>query len=157
MKRRSRIGALGAALLALLGSGAPAQAQTAADDAIPPAWVAYAQRVSLHLQAALEGDSEPAQRFHAYFTRQAASDEQTAAAGEGRLADNPAPTEPPTVRVKVWLDRTGRVTRVDFSGVDDAQAAGDLKALLLRQRVGAVPPRSMRQPVVVRLSLAAQL
>ncbi len=157
MKRRSRIGAFGAALLALLGSAAPAQAQTADDNAIPQAWVVYAQRVSQHLQAALEGDSEPAQRFHAYFTRLAATDEQTAPASGGPLADNPVPGDPPTVRVKVWLDRTGRVTRVNFGGVDDAQAAGDLKALLLWQRVGAVPPRSMRQPVVVRLSLAAEL
>ena len=156
MKRPGLTGLLGAVLLALWGGGAAAQ--TPAPEAIPRAWIAYAQRVSTHLQAALEGDSEPAQRFQAYFSRQvAAADEPTVPVTEGPLTGNSPRLDPPTLRVKVWLDLAGRVTRVDAGGLGDAQALTDLRTLLLQQSVGAAPPRAMRQPVVVRLSLSAQL
>ncbi len=153
-----KLGALGSALLALTGSawaGAPAQSVTA--DQAPQAWIVYAQAVSERLQAALASDAEPAQRFNAYFGHWVAADTDAASGAEVLSEDVALPADPPTLKVKVWLDRKGQVTRVEFGEVADDQAAADLRALLLAQSIGAPPPRRMKQPVVVRLALGAEL
>jgi hypothetical protein len=49
------------------------------------------------------------------------------------------------------------VTNVEFTPLGDPQAEADLRQLLRAQSVGHAPPTGMRQPVVVRLSLSAQL
>jgi len=159
---------LGAALLALTGSvWAGVQPQPVSADAAPQAWVAYAQRVSERLQSALSGDAETAQRFGEFFDEWVATDAHTVppstvVSNGGPPSDSdalPADGALPTLKVRVWLDRTGSVTRVEFdeAAIGDERAAADLRALLLQQSVGAPPPLAMKQPVVIRLVPGAQL
>jgi hypothetical protein len=164
MKLPARIGTLGATLLALIGTGTQAQAGTVAADEAPRAWIVYAQRVSQQFQIALAGDSVPAQRFSAWVDERAsarldaartATDPQAGTAGDTHADSELA--DPPTFRVRVWLDRTGKVTRVEPEDIDDDQADADLRSLLLARTVGASPPRGMKQPVVVRLAPGAEL
>ncbi|CAB3755272.1 hypothetical protein [Paraburkholderia humisilvae] len=152
------VGALGAALLALTHSvWAGAGAQHVSVEKAPQAWLAYAQRVSETLQAALAADTETARRFNEYFSNWVDTD-AGAAAPTRTLADGgPLPFDPPTLKVRVWLDRTGHVERVEFADIGDDVAEAELRSLLLAQTVGAPPPRMMKQPVVVRLSLGAEL
>jgi hypothetical protein len=161
MSRSARFGALGtlgAALLALTGNvWAGANAQSVTADQAPQAWIVYAQAVSQHLQSALASDAEPAQRFNAFFGHWVATDADVASSSEALSEDAALPADPPTLKVKVWLDRKGQVTRVEFDQVADDLAAADLRALLLAQSIGASPPRRMKQPVVVRLALGAEL
>jgi len=154
-----KLGALGSALLALTTSAWAAPAQSVTADQAPQAWIVYAQAVSQRLQAALASDAEPAQRFNSFFGHWVAADaDADAASGSEVLSEDATlPADPPTLKVKVWLDRKGQVTRVEFGGVADDQATADLQSLLLAQSIGAPPPRRMKQPVVVRLALGAEL
>ncbi|MFL9864925.1 hypothetical protein PQR67_12180 [Paraburkholderia fungorum] len=140
-RKRHGLRALGAALLALFGAGAHAQSQQPVPAAqAPQAWVAYAHQVSQQFQHALEGESPEAQRFHAFFEQRAASD--------GHVADMP-----PVLSVKAWFDAGGHVVRVVFTPLGNEQADADLRTLLLEQSAG-IPPRGMRQPLVVCLHLS---
>lgn len=139
-RKRRGLRALGAALLALLGAGAAAQSQPLPAAHAPQAWVAYAQGVGQQFQTALEGESPEAQRFHAFLELRAASDSEAGGA-------------PPMLSVKVWLDASGHIVRVAFAPLGNQQADDDLRTLLLAQSAG-VPPRGMRQPLVVRLHLS---
>lgn len=152
-------GALGAALLAFTHSvWAGTGAQHVSVEQAPQAWLAYAQRVSETLQTALSSDTETARRFNDYFSNWVDTDAgalaqapQSQQAAEGA----PLPFDPPTLKVRVWLDRTGQVEQVQFADIGDDVAEADLRSLLLAQTVGAPPPRMMKQPVVVRLSVGA--
>jgi hypothetical protein len=154
-------GALGAALLALTHSvWAGTGAQHVSIEKAPQAWLAYAQRVSETLQTALSSDTETARRFNDYFSNWVDTD--AGALAQAPQAQKPAdgaplPFDPPTLRVRVWLDRTGRVEQVQFDDIGDDVAQADLRSLLLAQTVGAPPPRMMKQPVVVRLSVGAEM
>jgi hypothetical protein len=173
-------GALGAALLAFTHSvWAGTGAQHVSIENAPQAWLAYAQRVSETLQTALSSDTETARRFNDYFsnwvdtdagtlaqTPQAAQSMQAAQAAQAaqsmQAAQKPSdgaplPFDPPTLKVRVWLDRTGQVEQVQFDDIGDDVAEADLRSLLLAQTVGAPPPRMMKQPVVVRLSVGAEM
>lgn len=160
--RRGVVGSLGAALLALTGSvWAGAQPEPVTADAAPQAWVSYAQRVSERLQSALSGDAETAQRFSVFFDQWVAADAPAGSASGTVSAGEPpaAGAALPTLKVRVWLDRTGHVTQVGFdeAAIGDDRAVADLRALLLQQSVDAPPPRAMKQPVVIRLVPGAQL
>jgi hypothetical protein len=142
----SWIGALAAAVVGLLGMGAPAQAGTVPVDQAPEAWVLYAQRISAHFQTALEGETAAAQRFHAFLEQRASSDAAADSTGV-----------PVVLSIRTWISAAGRVTQVEFTPLGDPQADADLRQLLRAQSVGHAPPPGMRQPVVVRVSLSAQL
>ncbi|GAB7524653.1 hypothetical protein [Paraburkholderia sp. 2C] len=152
-------GALGAALLAFTQSvWAGAGAQHVSIEKAPQAWLAYAQRVSETLQTALSSDTDTARRFNDYFSNWVDTDAGALAqAPQSQQAadDAPLPFDPPTLKVRVWLDRTGQVEQVQFDDIGDDAAEADLRSLLLAQTVGAPPPRTMKQPVVVRLSVGA--
>lgn len=135
-----------AAFLGLLGIYGSAPAESVPVDVAPPAWVAYAERVSTSFRAALEGPTEPAQRFHRFLEQRAQPD---VASG---VADVPV-----VLSIRAWFNASGKVMRIEFAPLGDAQADADLRALLLAQKVGQAPPHGMRQPISVRLSLAAQL
>ena len=141
-RTRHGLRALGAALLALFGAGAHAQSQPVPAAQAPQAWIAYAHQVSEQFQSALEGESPEAQRFHAFFEKRAAS------GSDGQVADMP-----PVLSIKAWFDPSGHVVRVVFTPLGDEQADADLRTLLLEQAAG-IPPRGMRQPLVVRLHLS---
>lgn len=143
-----------AAVLTLFGHNAAAQGQPVAESDAPRAWVAYAQAVSLHFQAALVGDSEPAQRFNAFLDARDDAAASDAAVGNGGNGANAGAQVPATLRVKAWFDASGHVTRVEFPSFGNDAADTDLRTLLTQQQMNVAPPRGMRQPVVVRIGLA---
>ncbi|MDQ7978503.1 hypothetical protein QYH69_14730 [Paraburkholderia sp. SARCC-3016] len=151
-------GALGAALLAFTHSvWAGTGAQHVSIEKAPQAWLAYAQRVSETLQTALSSDTQTAHRFNDYFSNWVDTDAGMLAPSQKTADGAPLPFDPPTLKVRVWLDRTGQVEQVRFDAIGDDAAEADLRALLLAQTVGAPPPRLMKQPVVVRLSVGAEM
>lgn len=125
------------AWLGLVGlSAAPVAAQT-----VPPHWISYAQLVGQQLQNGLgDSTSEAVVRLHAWM--------------QGRILSQGAPQQPvaPLI-VRVWVSATGYVERVDFHSLGDAQADADLRGVLMAQSVGALPPKDMRQPLVLQLAL----
>ncbi|MBC8750773.1 MULTISPECIES: hypothetical protein [Paraburkholderia] len=140
MTSRGRIGALFAALLALVSGSLRAQSDVVTLDKAPQAWVVYAQRVSQLFQTALESDA--AHRVHARF-------EQSASGATGGA--------PPVLRVKAWFEPDGRVSHVEFDSLGDNEADAELRQVLLAQNIGAKPPHGMAQPLVVRLMFGAAL
>ena len=110
------IGAWAATLFALLRTGASKQARTVHANQAPKAWVVYAERVSACFQAALEGDSAAARRFHAFLDRQAWTD--------GSIGTEDVPM---VLRIRAWIDAAGRVTRIEFTPLGDPHAESDLR------------------------------
>jgi hypothetical protein len=108
-------------------------------DKIPARWAQYAGQVSLQLQTRLADDQDAAAtRLHAFLDARAAATPD---------ADPPAPV------VRLWIDRHGVVSRVEFASLGDAQADRNLRQLMMLRPFGA-PPRDMRQPLILRLTLA---
>ncbi len=128
-----------ASLLALLGGPAVSQAvdSMSSGGQAPPAWVAYAQEATRTVIGWLNADESPASGIRAVL-------EQT----------RPAPDQPtPPLVVRIWVDPSGAITRVEFPPLSDAQATQDLRALLTSHRLEA-PPQGMRQPMRLGLQLA---
>ncbi|WGY71639.1 hypothetical protein KEC55_17615 [Burkholderia cepacia] len=129
---------IGAALRAWLPGRARSNAAAAHD--APAAWGAYAQHVARWLQATLDGDDAAASRLRAAVERWA---DALANAGD----------DGPVLPVRAWLDRRGRVTRVDSSAAGPATLDAALNAALVGRAVGMAPPRGMAQPLVLRVTL----
>jgi hypothetical protein len=132
-----------AGLLGLgLAAAAPmAPAQPAAPQLqVPQHWISYAQLVSNQFQARL---SDPADdtvvRLHGWMQERMLQQDQTA--------------PPPPLIVRVWVAASGKVERVEFASLGNAQADADLRTLLTAQPVTEPPPKDMRQPMVLQLKL----
>ncbi len=132
-------------LLGLLGIGlsvstAPVMAQAPAPQ-VPPHWISYAQLVSNQFQDRL-GDpaSDTVVRLHGWM--------------QERLLKDGQPVPPPAVIVRVWIAAAGQVERLEFASLGQAQADADLRALLMSQPLSEPPPRDMRQPMVLQLTLS---
>ena len=122
--------------LGLAASGTPVLAVTP----IPQPWISYANMAGNQLQSTLSDPADAAvQRLHAWM--------------QARLLREGAPPPPPLV-VRVWVAADGRVERVAFESLGDAQADADLRALLTAQPLSEPPPRDMRQPMVLQLTLS---
>ncbi|MGJ7543088.1 YbaB/EbfC family DNA-binding protein [Variovorax sp. LT1R16] len=122
--------------LGLAASGTPALAVTP----IPQHWISYANMAGNQLQSTLSDPADAAvQRLHAWM--------------QARLLREGAPPPPPLV-VRVWVAADGRVERVAFESLGDAQADADLRTLLTAQPLSEPPPRDMRQPMVLQLTLS---
>ncbi|WP_321789485.1 hypothetical protein [Burkholderia pyrrocinia] len=136
---------IAAALRALLPDGRPRGRRlpdagpTSAADA-PAAWVMYAESVAQGLRAVLDGDDAAVCRLRADV---------------GRWADRLADTgdDVPVLPVRAWLDRRGRVTRVDSAPASDPAVDAALRDALVGRAVGTTPPRGMTQPIVMRVTL----
>lgn len=122
--------------LALAATGTPVLAQTP----VPQHWISYANLAGNQLQSTLSDPADAVvQRLHAWL--------------QARLLREGAPPPPPLV-VRVWVAADGRVERVAFESLGDAQADADLRALLTAQPLSEPPPRDMRQPMVLQLTLS---
>ncbi|HEF5873246.1 TPA: hypothetical protein SAY52_003895 [Burkholderia cenocepacia] len=130
---------LDAALRALL-PGRGRSGATATRDA-PAAWGRYAQHVAQWLQTVLDGDDAAASRLRADVERWA--DARADAGDDG-----------PVLPVRAWLDRRGRVTRVDCAAAGQTALGAALHAALAGREIGLAPPRGMTQPLVLRVTLA---
>ncbi|WP_244137767.1 hypothetical protein [Burkholderia sp. BCC1644] len=129
---------IGAALRAWLPGRTRSGAMAGRD--APAAWGAYAQHVARWLQMVLDGDDAAASRLRADVERWADA-----------LAD--AGDDGPVLPVRAWLDRRGRVTRVDSAAAGPATLDAALDAALVGRAVGIAPPRGMAQPLVLRVAL----
>lgn len=141
---------IAAALRALLPDGRPPDGRprdrrppdaspTSAADA-PAAWVMYAEGVAHALRTVLDGDGAAVCRLRADV---------------GRWADRLADTgdDVPVLPVRAWLDRRGRVTRVDSAPASDPAVDAALHDALVGRAIGTAPPRGMTQPIVMRVTL----
>ncbi|ALK34207.1 hypothetical protein [Burkholderia plantarii] len=162
------VGSLGARVTQLARGRRPDEpAQPVAFDAAPGRWRDYAHRVSRCLREVLDGPDAAAARSRAAIDGHANA---RALAGDAV----------PVLRLRIWLDAAGAIARVaagpEHEGTDaDARnqadgtgegAAADgaagaaidaaLAAALVGREIGAVPPRGMPQPVVVRLRFAGE-
>jgi hypothetical protein len=137
MTRRFVASALAAVCVLLTGArpGAAAEPPKTAEP-VPPAWIAYAQDVTRSLTAWLSSAEEPAPRLRAYLNKM-------------RQAGQPVPT----LRVKVWIDEHGVISRIDFPPFVHEQANDDLRALLVQRTLPAAPPKDLRQPLRLELQL----
>jgi hypothetical protein len=136
-----------AASAGLLAAGVGAEASPLAVDngnyrsaaAAPESWQAFARQLQGQVEQRLAGDDAKARRFQDYLTKRS-------------QASDAAPL---TVVLRTWVLADGEVQRVEFDGIDDADATADLRALLVGGNVGAPPPE-MLQPLHLRLSLRAK-
>ena len=71
-----------------------------------------------------------------------------------RMLKEGQPVPPAPVVVRVWVAANGKVERVAFDSLGNAQADADLRALLTAQPLAEAPPRDMRQPMVLQLTLS---
>lgn len=128
--------------LGLLGaSAAPVLAQTApAAQPVPQQWIDYAQRVSRQLQQGLgDPDDKAVAGLQAWM--------------QERILSQAVPPASAPLVVRVWISSTGRIERVDFDSLGQAQADADLRATLTARTIGEPPPPEMRQPLVLQLGL----
>jgi hypothetical protein len=130
---------LGAAVMAML-TGLPAMQSYAATTDAPASWVAYAQLVGQTFQTWIESDDADAGRFQQYL------DARMAAAH----ADSSSVS---TILIQTWIGPDGQVTDVRFDSLGNPDADAVLRKLLTAHSMSSSPPRDMRQPLRVRLSI----
>ncbi len=133
---------LGLAAYASVPSFAQALGQAAQPaQAIPQHWISYANLAGGQLQAAL---SDPANAtvvlLHAWMQDRMLKESQAAP---------PAP-----LIVRLWVSPGGQIERATFTPLGDVQADDYLRTLLMAQTISESPPRDMRQPMVLQLTLA---
>jgi hypothetical protein len=127
----------------LIAAGAEAKASPVtvssgeyrAATAVPESWQVFARQVQGRLEQQLAGDSDKARHVQEYLAR--------------RSVD--AGASPSRFVLRAWVKADGKVKRIEVDGVDDVDAAADLRALLIDGDVG-VPPPAMLQPLHLRLS-----
>lgn len=138
---RRLLRACGLVGLGLTAIAAPALSQPAAPQPVPQHWISYANMAGNQLQATL---SDPANdtvvRLHKWM--------------QARLLREGQPVPPPPLIVRVWVAADGKVDRVAFDPLGDLQADADLRTLLTAQPLAEPPPRDMRQPMVLQLTLS---
>lgn len=134
------MGALGVGLTVSASPVYAAQPPAASVQPIPQHWISYAQMAGNQFEAWL---SDPANdtvvRLHAWM--------------QERMLKDGQPLPPPLV-VRVWVAPSGKVQRVEFSSLGQAQADADLRSLMTAQSLSEPPPRDMRQPMVLQLTLS---
>lgn len=133
------VGVLGVGLTVSASPVSAAQ-PPASPQPIPQHWISYAQMAGNQFEAWL---SDPANdtvvRLHTWMQERMLKDGQ------------PLPT--PLV-VRVWVAPSGKVERVEFASLGQIQADADLRSLMTAQSLSEPPPRDMRQPMVLQLTLS---
>lgn len=134
------VGALGVGLTVSATPVSAAQPSAASAQPIPQHWISYAQMAGNQFEAWL---SDPANdtvvRLHTWM--------------QERMLKDGQPLPPPLV-VRVWVAPSGKVERVEFASLGQVQADADLRSLMMAQSLSEPPPRDMRQPMVLQLTLS---
>ena len=134
----SPLGMLGLGLTMAVPVQAPALA--APSHAVPQHWLRYAERVSNQFQSWLDDPlSESVVRLHAWL--------------QERLLREGQAIPPAPLVVRVWIEADGRVERLEFDSLGNAQADADLRSLLTAEPLSAPPPADMPQPLTLQLDL----
>ena len=63
------------------------------------------------------------------------------------------PDTPAPLPVSVWIAADGRISKLEFDSLGDAQVDADLRATLQAAPLQAAPPADMRQPMRLGLLL----
>ena len=128
--------------LGLVGLGAVSSASGQAPaQPFPQHWMRYAQLASTQLQARLDDHADAAAlRLQGWMQ-------------DRLLPRQAAPHPAASLVMRVWLAPSGRVERVEFDSLGNAQADADLRAVLMTQALSEPPPPDMRQPMVMELAL----
>lgn len=133
--------ALGGVGLGLTVSASPALAQSAPGQPVPQHWISYAQLVSNQFQDRLsDPGNEAVVRLHAWM--------------QERMLQQSQPIPAPPLVVRVWVAPAGQVARLEFDSLGQSQADTDLRGLLTSEPLSEPPPRDMRQPMVLQLTLS---
>lgn len=133
--------ALGWLGLGLASAAAPVAATAQTQQQVPQHWISYANLAGNQLQSSLsDPGSDTVVRLHAWM--------------QARMLKEGQPIPPAPVVVRVWVAPSGKIERVAFDSLGDAQADTDLRALLTAQPLAEPPPRDMRQPMVLQLTLS---
>ncbi|MBA0386631.1 hypothetical protein D7U91_02120 [Stenotrophomonas maltophilia] len=119
-----------AALFAALALGSSASSAHEA----PAHWMAYAAAVGGQLQQRLQQEQDPqAQRVVEWLRAH--------------------PDTPTPLPVSLWIAADGRISKLEFDSLGDAQVDADLRATLQAAPLQAAPPADMRQPLRLGLVL----
>lgn len=120
-------------LAAVFGALALGSAAASAQEA-PAHWMAYAAAVGGQLQQRLQQEQDPqAQRVLQWLQAH--------------------PDTPTPLPVSVWIAADGRISKLEFDSLGDAQVDADLRATLQAVPLQAAPPADMRQPLRLGLAL----
>ncbi|WP_329852273.1 hypothetical protein [Stenotrophomonas pavanii] len=120
-------------LAAVLGALALGSASVSAQEA-PAHWMAYAASVGGQLQQRLQQEHDPqAQRVLEWLQTR--------------------PDTPMPLPVSLWIAADGRISKLEFDSLGDAQVDADLRATLQAAPLQAAPPADMRQPLRLGLAL----
>lgn len=120
-------------LAALFGALALGSASVSAQEA-PAHWMAYAAAVGGQLQQRLQQEQDPqAQRVLEWLQAH--------------------PDTPTPLPVSVWIAADGRISKLEFDSLGDAQVDAALRATLQSASLQAAPPADMRQPLRLGLVL----
>jgi hypothetical protein len=106
--------------------------------AAPAAWQTFAKELQSRFQRRLAADDDAARQFQSQLEKRAGKAEST----------------PVALTMRAWILPDGKVSRVEFDGLDP-DVAVSLRALLSGSDVSAPPP-DMLQPLHLRLSLRAK-
>lgn len=117
-----------AAALVAVSPAAFAQAPAATQAQPPAEWIAYAEKAGTDIAGWLKGEDEVTTRVRAYVHQ----------AG-GNLV------------VKLWIDETGQITRIDFTPYADAKINADIRSLIEGRRL-APPPAGIKLPIRLALN-----
>jgi hypothetical protein len=60
---------------------------------------------------------------------------------------------PPPIRLKVWINSQGVITRIDFPPFAHAQPNMDLRSILIGRMLPQRPPKDLLQPMRLELRL----
>ncbi len=104
--------------------------------AAPAVWLTFAKELQGRFEQRLASDDDGARRIQDAMAK---NDKQS--------------TE--SVVVRAWVSPGGKIERLEFDVLDNADVAVVLRALLAGVTVGA-PPQDMLQPLHLRLSLRAK-
>jgi hypothetical protein len=116
-------------------------AQTLSGQTVPQHWISYAQLASNQFEERLsDPSSEVVVRLHNWMQERILNQTQ------------PMPASP--LVVHVWVASSGQVSRLEFESLGQAQADDDLRTILTSEALSEPPPRDMRQPMVLQLTLS---
>jgi hypothetical protein len=126
-----------------LGLGLTVSALPAVAHAQPPVqdhWVRYAQFVSNTFQHRLnDPGQESVRRLHGWL--------------QERMHDSSKPLPAPVLVVRVRVGAAGQIDGLEFDSLGWPQADADLSYLLTSEPLPVLPPRDLRQPIVLQLTL----
>lgn len=138
---RSALGGAARSLAALVGAGmasaSPVAAQGVAADQAPVEWVRYATSATEAVTQLLQAESETAARLRAYL--------------EGTRTAPEQPTAP--LLIKIWVEKEGRISRIDHSPFAHPEPNADLRELLVGAALPGTPPADMLLPLRILIQL----